>query len=78
MKFKHFNIEDVLSPDDRKQIEKYIGQKGYYSDNLELFDRYIEDKNILTIYIQLRKASLLDLSLDLVMTTVLSVTTFCR
>lgn len=44
MKFKHFNIEDVLSPDDRKQTEKYIGQKGYYSDSLELFDRYIEDK----------------------------------
>ena len=44
MKFKHFNIEDVLSPNDRKQTEKYIGHKGYYSDSLELFDRYIEDK----------------------------------
>lgn len=44
MKFKHFNIEDVLSPDDRKQIEKYIGQKGYYADSLESLDHYIEDK----------------------------------
>ena len=44
MKFKHFNIEDVLSPDDTKEAVKYVGKKGYYAEFLESLDRYIEDK----------------------------------
>lgn len=44
MKFKHFNIEDVLSPDDTKEAVKYIGKKGYCSNSLESLDHYIEDK----------------------------------
>ena len=44
MKFKNFNIEDVISPDDTKEAVKYIGKKGYYAEFLESLDRYIEDK----------------------------------
>lgn len=44
MKFKNFDIEDVLSTDDTKEAVKYIGKKGYYADSLESLDRYIEDK----------------------------------
>ena len=44
MKFKHFNIEDVLSPDDTKEAVKYIGKKGYCSNSIESLDHYIENK----------------------------------
>ena len=58
MKFKHFNIEDVLSPDDINQAEKYIGQKGYYADSLESFDRYIEDKEHIDYLYSVKKSNI--------------------
>ena len=58
MKFKHFNIEDVLSTDDTKEAEKYIGKKGYYADSLESLDRYIEDKEHIDYLYSVKKSNI--------------------
>ena len=58
MKFKHFNIEDVLSTDDTKEAVKYIGKKGYYADSLESFDRYIEDKEHIDYLYSVKKSNI--------------------
>lgn len=34
MKFKNFNIEDVLGPDDTELAKEYIGKQGYFEDDL--------------------------------------------
>lgn len=39
MKFKNFNIADVLGPDDIKQAKQYVGKKGYYANHIEILDR---------------------------------------
>lgn len=58
MKFKHFNIEDVLSTDDTKEAVKYIGKKGYYADSLESLDRYIEDKEHIDYLYSVKKSNI--------------------
>ena len=58
MKFKHFNIKDVLSTDDTKEAVKYIGKKGYYSDSLESLDRYIEDKEHIDYLYSVKKSNI--------------------
>ena len=58
MKFKHFNIEDVLSADDTKEAVKYIGKKGYYADSLESFDCYIEDKEHIDYLYSVKKSNI--------------------
>ena len=58
MKFKHFNIEDVLSPDDTKEVVKYIGKKGYYAEFLESLDRYIEDKEHIDYLYSIKKSNI--------------------
>ena len=80
MKFKHFNIKDVLSTDDTKEAVKYIGKKGYYSDSLESLDRYIEDKEHIDYLYSVKKKAIfsLILSLDIVGALVVFVTTFCH
>ena len=51
MKFKNFNIEDVFGPNDIEESKACIGKKGYFANNVELFDYYIKDKtNIDTLY----------------------------
>ena len=58
MKFKHFNIEDVLSTDDTKEAVKYIGKKGYYADSLESLDSYIEDKEHIDYLYSVKKSNI--------------------
>lgn len=51
MKFKNFDIEDVLGFDDTEQAKAYIGKNGYYADHIEKLDDYIENKShIDTLY----------------------------
>lgn len=51
MKFKNFDIEDVFGPNDIEDVKAYIGKKGYYTDSVEFFDHFIENKkHIDTLY----------------------------
>ena len=43
MKFKNFDIEDVIGCNDVEQAKAYIGKKGYYADHLEQLDDFIEN-----------------------------------
>ncbi len=45
MKFKNFDIEDVLGANDTEQAKQYIGQEGYYADHIEELDNYIKNKS---------------------------------
>lgn len=42
MKFKHFDIADVIGCNDVEQAKAYTGKKGYYADHLEQLDDFIE------------------------------------
>ena len=44
MKFKNFNIKDVLGPDDIKKAKQYISKRVYYANSLEELDCYIENR----------------------------------
>lgn len=41
MKFKNFDIEDVLGADDIEEAEKHVGEIGYFEDSLEDLDSAI-------------------------------------
>ena len=43
MKFKNFDIADVIGCNDTEQAKAYIGKKGYYADHLEQLDDFIEN-----------------------------------
>ena len=79
MKFKHFNIKDVLSTDDTKEAVKYIGKKGYYSDSLESLDRYIEDKEHIDYLYSVKKSNIFTyFVVGYSWALVVFVTTFCH
>lgn len=42
MKFKYFDIADVIGCNDVEQAKAYTGKKGYYADHLEQLDDFIE------------------------------------
>lgn len=44
MKFKNFNIKDVLGPDNIKQAKQYILKRVYYAKSLEELDSCIENR----------------------------------
>lgn len=44
MKFKNFNIKDVLGPDNIKQAKQYILKRVYYANSLEELDSCIENR----------------------------------
>lgn len=51
MKFKHFDIADVIGCNDVEQAKAYTGKKGYYADHLEQLDDFIEtNRRIGTLY----------------------------
>ena len=43
MKFKNFDIADVIGCNDVEQAKAYTGKKGYYADHLEQLDDFIEN-----------------------------------
>ena len=51
MKFKNFDIADVIGCNDVEQAKVYIGNKGYYADHIEQLDDFIENnKHIGTLH----------------------------
>lgn len=51
MKFKNFDIADVIGCNDVEQAKAYTGKKGYYADHLEQLDDFIEtNRRIGTLY----------------------------
>lgn len=44
MQFKNFDINDVFGPNDTEEAKKYIGKRGYYTDNMAYFDYSIENQ----------------------------------
>ena len=43
MRFKNFDIADVIGCNDVEQAKAYTGKKGYYADHLEQLDDFIEN-----------------------------------
>lgn len=57
MKFKNFDIADVIGFNDAEQAKAYTGKKGYYTDHIEQLDELIENKrHIGTLYSIVDKA----------------------
>ena len=51
MKFKNFDIADVIGCNDIEQARAYTGKKGYYADHIEQLDDFIENnKHIGTLH----------------------------
>ena len=60
MKFKNFNIKDVLGPNNIKQAKQYILKRVYYAKSLEELDSCIENRNSIGTLFTISKCNNVD------------------